>query len=147
MINEPGNDLGLEEMAPPERGVPAQVVERTAGDLEDVARSRAVQDVGRAEEARHEEIVGPLVELHGRADLADRPGLHDGDAVTDRVGFLLIVSHKHGGEAEPLLEIAQFAPNFHAQFRIEIRQRLVKEQYLGLYRNGARQRDTLLLAA
>ena len=37
MINEPGsNDLGLEEMTPPDRGGPTQVVERTAGDLEAV---------------------------------------------------------------------------------------------------------------
>lgn len=36
MINEPGNDLGLEEMTPPDRGGPTQIVERTAGDLEAV---------------------------------------------------------------------------------------------------------------
>ena len=36
MINEPGNDLGLEEMVPPDRGAPTQVIERTAGDLEAV---------------------------------------------------------------------------------------------------------------
>ena len=36
MINEPGTDLGLEEMAPPDRSGPTQVIERTAGDLEAV---------------------------------------------------------------------------------------------------------------
>ena len=36
MINEPGNDLGLEEMDPPDRGTPTQVIERAAGDLEAV---------------------------------------------------------------------------------------------------------------
>src|SRR3569833_3514071 len=35
MANEPGN-LGLEEMAPTDRGGPAQVIERTASDLEAV---------------------------------------------------------------------------------------------------------------
>jgi flagellar motor switch protein FliN/FliY len=37
MINEPGAGLGgLEEMAPPERGGPTQIVERSASDLEAV---------------------------------------------------------------------------------------------------------------
>jgi flagellar motor switch protein FliN/FliY len=36
MINEPGSDLGLEEMTPPDRSSPTQVIERTAGDLEAV---------------------------------------------------------------------------------------------------------------
>lgn len=36
MSNEPGNDLGLEEMQAPEHGGPAQVIERTAADLEAV---------------------------------------------------------------------------------------------------------------
>jgi len=36
MINEPGNDLDLEEMTPPDRSSPTQVIERTAGDLEAV---------------------------------------------------------------------------------------------------------------
>jgi flagellar motor switch protein FliN/FliY len=35
MANEPGS-LGLEEMAPTERGGPSQIIERTAGDLEAV---------------------------------------------------------------------------------------------------------------
>jgi flagellar motor switch protein FliN/FliY len=36
MINEPEGGLGLEEMAPPERAIPEQIVERTASDLEAV---------------------------------------------------------------------------------------------------------------
>jgi flagellar motor switch protein FliN/FliY len=36
MINEPESGLGLEEMAPPARGMPEQVIERTASDLEAV---------------------------------------------------------------------------------------------------------------
>jgi flagellar motor switch protein FliN/FliY len=36
MSNEPGNDLGLEEMEAPDRGSPTQVIERTAADLEAV---------------------------------------------------------------------------------------------------------------
>jgi flagellar motor switch protein FliN/FliY len=36
MINEPGSGLGLEEMAPPDRDGPAQVIERSASDLEAV---------------------------------------------------------------------------------------------------------------
>src|SRR5690349_18120322 len=36
MANEPNGGLGLEEMTPPERDGPEQVVERTASDLEAV---------------------------------------------------------------------------------------------------------------
>jgi flagellar motor switch protein FliN/FliY len=36
MANEPNAGLGLEEMVPPERGSPAQIVERSASDLEAV---------------------------------------------------------------------------------------------------------------
>ena len=36
MINDPGNDLGLEEMEAPDRINPTQTVERTAADLEAV---------------------------------------------------------------------------------------------------------------
>jgi flagellar motor switch protein FliN/FliY len=36
MSNEPGNDLGLEEMQAPDRSGPAQGIERTAADLEAV---------------------------------------------------------------------------------------------------------------
>jgi flagellar motor switch protein FliN/FliY len=37
MINEPGSGLGLEEMAPPDRGDgPSAVIERSAADLEAV---------------------------------------------------------------------------------------------------------------
>jgi flagellar motor switch protein FliN len=36
MINDPGNDLGLEEMEAPDRINPTPVLERTAADLEAV---------------------------------------------------------------------------------------------------------------
>ena len=50
-------------------------------------------------------------------------------------------------EAEPLLQVAQFAPHLHAQLGVEVRQRLVEKQDLRLDRDGARERDALLLAA
>jgi flagellar motor switch protein FliN/FliY len=36
MSNEPGPNLGLEEMEPPDRSMPGQVIERSASDLEAV---------------------------------------------------------------------------------------------------------------
>ena len=45
-----------------------------------------------------------LVELHRRADLLDRAGVHHGDAVADRVGLFLVVGDEDRGEAEPLLQ-------------------------------------------
>ena len=49
--------------------------------------------------------------------------------------------------ADPLLNTGQFEPGFLAQFAVERGQRLVEEQELRHLRQGAGQRDALLLPA
>ena len=49
--------------------------------------------------------------------------------------------------AEPLLQVAQLAAHLDAHLGVEIGQRLVEQQHLRLDRDGARERDALLLAA
>ena len=45
------------------------------------------------------------------------------------------------------LQREQLVAHLHAQLRVEVRQRLVEQQHLRLDREGARERDALLLAA
>ena len=120
---------------------------RAARDLEDAVRGLAVEDVGRAQKARDEEIVGPLVELHRRADLADGAGFHHGDAVADGVGFLLVVGDEDGRQPQPLLQGAQVAAHADPHLGVEVAERLVEQQHLGLDGDGAGDGDALLLAA
>ena len=54
---------------------------------------------------------------------------------------------ENGREAQPLLQRAQVAAHGHPQLGVEIGQWFVEQQHLGLYRDSARQRHALLLAA
>ncbi len=93
---------------------------RAARRLEDApVRTRAtIQHVGAAEKAGDEEIGRPLVEVHGRSDLLHRAFVHHRDPVADRVRFLLVVGHEDGGDAQALLQVAQFAPDLDAQLGV-----------------------------
>jgi hypothetical protein len=57
------------------------------------------------------------------------------------------VGDEDRGDAEPLLQVAQLAAHLHAHLGVEVRERLVEEQDLGLRGDRARHRDALLLAA
>ncbi len=92
--------------------------------------------------------VGRLfVELHRGADLLDLAGIQHGDPVADRIGLLLVVGDEDGGEAEPLLQRAQFASHADRILASRIGQRFVAQQHLGLDGDGTRHGDALLLAA
>ena len=65
----------------------------------------------------------------------------------DRQRLFLVVGDEDRRDAELALQRKQFGAHVHPQLGIEIRQRLVEQQHLGLDRDGARERDALLLAA
>ena len=109
--------------------------------------TRAGKDVGRADELRHVAADRPVVDFLRRADLADAPLLHDDDAVGDDHRLFLVVGDVDRGDAELRLQPPQFEPHALAQLGVEIAQRLVEQQNLGLVDDGARQRHALLLAA
>ena len=52
-----------------------------------------------------------------------------------------------GGQAQPLLDLADLFADMAAQFRIEVRERLIEKQHLGFQDDGAGDGDALLLAA
>ena len=88
-----------------------------------------------------------LVKLLGRTDLLNDAVVHHGDAVADRVGFFLVMGDEDRGQSEPLLQFAQLAADLDPQLGIEIGKGLVEQQQFRLDRDGARERDALLLSA
>ena len=60
----------------------------------------------RADEAGHEQVARPLVQLLGGADLLDDAGPHDRDAVAHGEGLGLVVGDVDGGGAQLVLEPA-----------------------------------------
>ena len=107
----------------------------------------AFENIRGAEKIRHEQIGRLLVELLWGADLLNHAVVHHRDAVADGVGLFLVVRDEDRGQPEPLLQFAQFAADLDAQLGIEVGQGFVEQQQLRLDRDGARQRDALLLPA
>ena len=85
--------------------------------------------------------------LLGWGDLLDDAVLHDDDLVRDAHRLLLVVRDEDGCDARRLLDAADLLARLDAEPGVEVRQRLVEEEDLGLLRDGAGDGDTLLLAA
>ena len=61
--------------------------------------------------------------------------------------FFLVVRHEHEGDADRLLQLAQFDLHLLAQLLVERAQRFVEQQHLRPLDQRARQRHALALAA
>src|SRR6266508_977357 len=98
-----------------------------------------------------EEVLGPVVarvgeELLGRALLDDLPVGHEEHSVGRRAGEAHLVGHDDHGHAL-LGEVDHDVEDLLDHLRVERGGRLVEEHHLGVHREGARDRDALLLAA
>ena len=107
----------------------------------------AVEDVAAAEEAGDEEVGGALVDLLGRPDLAHPAVVHHHEPVGHGQRLLLVVGNEQGGQAEALLQGADFDSDLGAQAGIEVGEWLVEQEYAGVDHEGAGQCHALLLAA
>ena len=76
-----------------------------------------------------------------------RPLLHHHHAVGQRHRLLLVVGDVEGRDLEPPLQGAELIAHLGAQPGIEVAERLVEQQHLGLEHQGAGDRHALLLAA
>ena len=101
----------------------------------------------RADEARDEFRARALVDVFGRAGLLDLAGVHHRDHVGGGHRFRLVVGDVDRGVAIFVVQPAHLEAHLLAQIGVEIGQRLVEQQRLGLDDQRARQRDALLLAA
>ena len=106
-----------------------------------------VEGVLGAHEGGDEGRGGPVVDLLRRADLGDAPRIHDDDAVGHRHGFLAVMGDMDGGEAEAVLQRLDLGAQLHAHLGVEIGQRLVEQQEIGLDGERPAERDALALAA
>jgi hypothetical protein len=111
------------------------------------AGDAALQEVGFADERRHEPRLGARVDLLAGADLLDAPIVHDGNAVGHRQGFALVMGDVDERGTDPNLERLEFRLHRQAQLEIEGTQRFVQQQDGRLVDQRARDRDALLLPA
>ena len=73
--------------------------------------------------------------------------MHDNDLVGHGHGLDLVMRHIDGGRLQPLVQFLDFRAHGDAQFRIEIGERLIEQEYLRIADNGAAHRHALALAA
>ena len=101
----------------------------------------------RADEARDEPRRRLVVEVVGRADLLDPAVVHHHDPVGQRHRLDLVVGDVDRGGADLLVHLLDLGPHLHAQLGVEVGQRLVEQEDLGIAHDGAAHRDALALAA
>ena len=107
----------------------------------------AVQDVGRAHEARHERRGRVVVDLVGRADLLDLALVHHDDLVRELQRLLLVVGDEEARDAELAVELVEPAAQVLADARVEGAERLVEQQDAGLGGERAGEGHALALPA
>ena len=92
-------------------------------------------------------LAGSFVELERRADLFDPPAAKHDDLIGERHGLGLVVGDVDHRRAHRLMEFRDFEPHLDAQLRVEVRQRLIEQEHLGLPDDRAPYRHPLALAA
>ena len=103
--------------------------------------------LGRAEEPGHEQVGGVVVEVERRADLLDDAAVQHHDPVAEGHGLDLVVGHVDHRRAQLLVELGELDAHLHAQGGVEVGERLVEEEHLGLAHDGAADGHALPLAA
>ena len=106
-----------------------------------------VEDVGLADEVRHEQRHRPLVEILAAAQLLDLAVVEDGDPVAHDQRLLLVVGDVDHRGAQLAADVHDLELERLAELLVQGAQRLVHEQQGRLEHDRARQRDALLLAA
>ena len=114
--------------APSQHGEP--VVARLEPAAHEVHRRRA-------DERRHEQVRGPVVERLRRVDLLQPPVAHDRDAVAHRHRLDLVVRDVEHRRAQLLVQPRDVGAHLDAQLGVEVGERLVHQERL---RGRARSR-------
>ena len=101
----------------------------------------------RADEGGDKLVRRRIVKLERRADLGDDSLVENDDLVGESHRLRLVVRHIDHRRAELGMELRQFKAHLHAQFRVEVGERLVEQENLGLANERPADRDPLALAA
>ncbi len=92
-------------------------------------------------------VAGCVVQVVRIADFEQAAVIHDADGVGEREGFLLVVGHQHGGDAQLALHRADGAAEFFTDLCIQRAERFVQQENLRFVRERTRHGHALLLAA
>ena len=101
----------------------------------------------RAQKGRHELIRRPVVKLHRRTELLDPALVEHRDPIAHRHRLDLVVGDINHRRAEFLVQPRQLDAHVHAQCGVQVGQRLVEQEHLGLAHDRAADRDALTLSA
>ena len=101
----------------------------------------------RADEAGHEAVGRLRVELEGLAHLLHPAVFHHDDPIAERHGLDLVVGHVDGGGLEAVVQALELDAHLHPELGVQVGQRLVEQEHLGMADDGASDRDALALAA
>ena len=109
----------------------------------------AIQEVhvGTAQKAGHKQVPRPVVYLQRRPYLLYLPLMHDHHPITERHGLGLIMRDIEHRSLHPREEQFQFGPHLDAQFGVQVAERFVQQERLGVAGDRPSQRDPLPLAA
>ena len=100
-----------------------------------------------ADKARDEQRRRLIVDILGRTDLLDAAVMHQHNPIGQRHRFHLIVRDINRGGAHALAQLLDLGAHLHAEPRIEVGQRLVEQEHLGLADDCTPHRHALPLAA
>ena len=100
-----------------------------------------------AQELQHKGCGRMVVDLIGASLLLDPALIHDHNPVGDLHRLVLIMGDKDAGDMNFIMQTAQPATQLLSHFGIECTEGLIKQQDLGLDREGPGQGNTLALSA
>ena len=87
------------------------------------------------------------IDLERRSDLRDAAAVHDADARAHGHRLDLVVGDVDHRRAEAPVQRRDLAARRHAQCRVEVGERLVEQEHLGVAHDGAAERHALALTA
>ncbi len=103
--------------------------------------------LGRADEARNEQVAREIIQVLGGIVLLDNAVFHNDDTVAHGHRFGLVVGNVNEGGLETLVQAADLRTHCGTELGVQVGQRLVEQEYGGVTHHRAAQGDTLALAA
>ena len=100
-----------------------------------------------ADKAGDEDVRGVVEDLLRRGDLLDDAVLHNHDAVAEGHGLGLVVSNVDEGALDLVAQLNKLGTHLVTQLGVQVGQRLVHQEDLGVTHDGAADGDTLALTA
>ena len=101
----------------------------------------------RTDETGYEQVGGVIEDLLRRADLLDKAVAHDNDPVAQGHGLGLVVGNIDKGGVDLLAQLDDLGAHLVTELGVQVGQRLVHQEHLGLTDDGAADGHTLALAA